>query len=406
MRPSWAARPPWGRQAIRRIVMTLGLVAALASVYIGAHRALSPAGGFGSSDFQWSPTRLFLHGIDPYQARLDGSPDIILTQSPNYLHLLYEILIPFGALPFRVAAVCWLVLSVVLAVGLAVFYARMASLGRTGTVLLVAMVLCSTPLRLGLGYGQHAVFLLVFATMAFAASTRSWAGAPLAVALTKYSFAPLALVLLVAGRLRQVVVAGTVLLSAAAVFAAVTSTGFLATLVAPLTVSRAAVGAGAADLMTVAGLTPWLDGNELPVTALAVAGSLLLAVVARRQIRSGDWVFVLGIASVISLLCFKHLVHDLVFLLPVVVLALRLRGRRAACAWALLAYHWFVVGILSQLGTPMDTPAVIVASFVAMAALFLVLLGDPAVLRPVQGGDRADGGDAEPEHHAAQLLGR
>ena len=369
-------------QVLRTVALLVAVLAAVGSVAIGARRALSPGGGFGSGDFQWSPTRLFLEGVDPYQARMDGSPEIILTQSPNYLHLLYELLVPFGAMPFRTASISWLVLSVVLAVGLAVFYARTASLGRTGTLLLVAMVLASTPLRLGLGFGQHAVFLLVFATIAFAAAARPWAGAPLAVALTKYSFAPLALVLLVAGRLRTVVVAGVVLFAAAAVFAVVTSTDLLEALLAPFEVSRTAVGDGAADLMTVAGLTPWLDGNDLFVTALAVGGSVLLAGLARRQIRSGDWVFVLGIASVISLLCFKHLVHDLVFLLPVVVLVLRLRGARAVWGWVLLTYHWFLVGVVSQLGTPVDHPAVIVASFVAMSALYAVLVGDPRALRP------------------------
>ena len=289
--------PATRRQVLRTAAVVVAVLAAVGSVAIGARRALSPEGGFGSSDFQWSPARLFLEGVDPYQARLDGSPEIILTQSPNYLHLLYELLVPFGA-AVPTASIVWLVLTVALAVGLAVFYARTASLGRTGTLLLVAMVLASTPMRLGLGYGQHAVFLLVFATVAFAAAARPWAGAPLAVALTKYSFAPLALVLLVAGRLRTVVMAGVVLFAGAVVFAVVTSTNLLEALLAPFEVSRTAVGDGAADVMTVAGLTPWLDGNDLFVTALAVGGSVLLACLARRQIRSGDWVFVLGIASV------------------------------------------------------------------------------------------------------------
>jgi hypothetical protein len=158
--------------------------------------------------------------------------------------------------------------------------------------------------------------------------------------------------------------------------------------------------------MTVAGLTPWLDGNELPVTVLAILGSAFLAAVARRQIRNGDWVFILGIGSLISLLCFKHLVHDLVFLLPVVVLVLRLRGLRAVCGWALVAYHWFVVGIISQLGTPMDTPAVIVVSFAAMAALFVVVVGDPLALRPAERPGLADRTVALRDAPVPELPGR
>jgi hypothetical protein len=364
---------------------------ALASVYVGGSRALSDALEFGSKDFQWSPTRLFLEGTDPYQASLDGSPDIILTQSPNYLHLLYEVLTPFGLLPFATAKAAWLVLTVALAVGLGIFYARTAGLGRAGTVLLVAALLASTPMRLGLSVGQHAVFLLACATIAFAASGRSWAGAPLAVAVTKYSFAPLGLVMLAAGRIRTAVVAGAVLLAAAAVFAAVTSTGFVAILLAPFRVAQNAVGSGAADLMTVLGLTPWLDGNEPLVSALAVLGAVALTALAVRQIRTGDWVFGLAVAAVISLLCFKHLAHDLVFLLPGVVVALRMRGVRALLAWAALGWHGFVVGVLSQLGTPYDTPAVVATSFVVMAALFVLLVTDPAALRRATGIRSAEG---------------
>ncbi|WP_164704319.1 glycosyltransferase family 87 protein [Blastococcus litoris] len=365
---------------------------AVASVAVSGRRALSDAREFGSKDFQWSPTRLFLDGVDPYQARLDGSDDIILTQSPNYLHLLYEVLSPVGLLPFTTARAVWLVLSVALAIALGVFYARTAHLGRAGTVILVGALLASTPVRLGLSVGQHGVFLLACATVAFAFAARPWAGIPLAVALTKYSFAPLGLVLLVAGRIRTIVVAGAVLAGGALLFAVVTSTGLVDAVLGPFRVAGNAVGSGAADLMTVLGLTPWFDGNEPVVSALAVVGAVALAVIARRQIRSGDWVFQLGIASVVSLICFKHLAHDLVFLLPVVVLALRMTGARAAVAWAGLAWHGFVVGVLSQLGTPYDTPAVVVASFLVLAAMFAVLATDPDAERSRDARGLADAG--------------
>ena len=45
----------------------------------------------GSQDFQWSPTVLLTQGKNPYAWYLSGNADgrIILSQQPNYLHLLY-----------------------------------------------------------------------------------------------------------------------------------------------------------------------------------------------------------------------------------------------------------------------------------------------------------------------------
>jgi hypothetical protein len=179
-----------------------------------------------------------------------------------------------------------------------------------------------------------------------------------------------------------VVVAAGITLAAAVVFAGVTSTDLLSILTGPLELSRHAVGAGAADLMTLLTLTPWFDGDEPLLTAIGVGAAVVLTAVVARHIRSGDWVFGLGVGAVVSLLCLKHLSHDLVFLLPVVVLVLRTRGRRAAAMWAVLAWHGFGVGILSQLGTPIDTPAVLVVSFLSLAALFVLLVTDRAVLAP------------------------
>ena len=365
------------RPASRRIVVAGALLAAAGSVYIGAVRATTPGAGFGSGDFQWSPTRLLLHGIDPYAARMAGSEDIILTQSPNYLHLLYWVLTPFGALPFVAALWSWMVLNVLLSVGLGLWYGRMAHLGRAGSLLITAALLCSTPFRLGLSNGQHAVVVLACATVAFAAAQRPWAGPVLALALTKYSFAPFGLVLLVKGRLRALLVAALTLLLAAGGMSLVTGTALGTVLMEPFRLSRAVVGDGAADVMTVLSLTPWFSSTSPALTVIGVLTAAASTVCLARVLRDGDWVFGLGVAAMISLVSFKHLTHDFVLLLPVVVLLLRMRGPRAWLGWAALGYHWLLLGVLAQFGTAIDTPAVIVVSFFVLVALLVLVASTP-----------------------------
>ena len=346
-------------------------------MYVGAVRATTPGSGFGSSDFQWSPTRLLLQGIDPYAARLAGSDGIILTQSPNYLHLLYWLLTPFGALSFSAALWSWMVLNVLLAVGLGLWYGRMAHTGRAGSLLITAALLCSTPFRLGLSNGQHAVLVLACATVAFAAAQRPWAGTALAVALTKYSFAPLGLVLLVKGRLRALFAAGLTLLLAAGGMSLMTGTALGTVLMEPFELSRAVVGDGAADVMTVLSLTPWFSGTSPALTVIGVLTAGTFTVCLARALRDGDWVFGLGVAAMISLVSFKHLTHDFVLLLPVVVLLLRMSGLRSWLGWGALGYHWLLLGVLAQFGTAIDTPAVIVVSFVVLIALLVLVASTP-----------------------------
>ena len=370
-----------GSRTTRLVLVGVACIAAVGSVYIGAVRATTPGADFGSGDFQWSPTRLLLEGGDPYAARLSGSDRIILTQSPNYLHLLYWVLAPFGAMPFSTALWSWMVLNVLAATALGLWYGRLAGCGRTGSVLFAAALLCSTPFRLGLSYGQHAVLVLACATVAFAAARRSWAGVALAVALTKYSFAPLGLVMLVRGRLRTVVMAGGALLLAAVAFSIVTGTDLGTALREPFQLSRASVGNGTADVMTVASFTPWLSANSPVLTVLALVTATGATACAVRVLREGDWVFGLGVSAMISLVSFKHLTHDFVLLLPVLVLLLRLRGPRAWLGWAGIAYHWYVLGVLSQLGAPLDTPAVTVVSFVVLSGLLVLVTTAPGARR-------------------------
>jgi hypothetical protein len=56
---------------------------------------------------QWSGASLLLREINPYEEWLSGNAnhEIILFQVPNYLHMLYFMLLPLGSLDFSASKV-------------------------------------------------------------------------------------------------------------------------------------------------------------------------------------------------------------------------------------------------------------------------------------------------------------
>ena len=309
---------------------------------------------------------LAVHGINPYAAALAGSPDIVLNQFPNYLPLLYVVMAPLGLLPFAAAKIVWMVVNLGLAGGSAVLSARWLRMSSTATVGLVAVMFIATPTRIAIGNGQQALLVLFMATLALQVVRTSLAGVLLAGVLIKYSFGPLALVEIVRGRWRAVVVAVAILGVGLIVLAAVTQTSPVVMAVQPLLVSRTVMGPGVADLMTIMDTLVGRPGSLLGY-AVAPVGCVLMLALTYRAIRRGDGLMALACGSLISLLCFKHLNYDLVFLLPVLGVAWRSRGWPRAVVFGVVGYFWFVARIADAAGLVLDGPRFVLLSFALLA---------------------------------------
>lgn len=71
-----------------------------------------------SQDFQWSGGRVLLQHIDPWMEYLRGDPAhrFILSQVPNYLPVLYVLLVPVGLLSLSYAKGLWVFCNLTFAV--------------------------------------------------------------------------------------------------------------------------------------------------------------------------------------------------------------------------------------------------------------------------------------------------
>ncbi len=153
------ARPWYANRTVLLIVALVLTICATTFVGIGARNALLPS---GSHDLQWTPSRDLVAGVNPYhnflQWKNDGNeltPPHFLNQSPSYPASVYVLLSPVALLDWPLAKLTWLVFN------LGLIALIIAGLQRTFPIqspivlfTVVAIFLCSTPLRASLGAGQ------------------------------------------------------------------------------------------------------------------------------------------------------------------------------------------------------------------------------------------------------------
>ena len=322
-----------------------------------------------SQDFQWSPTVLLSEGRDPYAWYLAGNADgrIILSQEPNYLHLLYVLLLPFAKLSWPAAKAAWALCNIAMGVVSALWLAREAGLRGAMFIGAVLTIFAASPFAHALGNGQQSLLCLFALTLAWRARHRALGGAAFAVAATKYSFAPpLALWLLLERRSAALVGAAGGGAAGLAIFAALCGGDPLAIAFEPFKVSAVATRVGLADVMSLSralGLGPIaVTGAGLLTVGLGVA----LLFRARRRL---DDLTLFALLCQLSLFSLFHHLYDYVLLAPLFVRALTYPPLLRAITLGYVGYFWFVVHLIDALPA-IKAPMAIGAMTLASAAMF------------------------------------
>ena len=360
-----------------RLLWAAGWAAAATSVLAGLANSVRR-----SQDFQWSPTRLLLHHIDPWREALAGNPSggLILSQGPNYAHFLYLLLAPLGDLSFPVARVVWAICNLIFA-GLTLWLMRgMFQQTKTEWGVTCIAFLCGTSFRNALGNGQQALLVLVLVALAYSAR-RTWPKCLwFGLSYCKYSFSPPYFFDLLFSR-RIGFVLATFIPAVVGVLWAHWMLGgpWLHLIVAPLMVGTG-IHPSNSDWMAV--VDTYFIGRHggnvvyllleygVPVCAAAgVAGFM------RFRSGLGGTALVQAITAVYgvaALALFRHLGYDFVFLVFAFALALKYR-RQFAARWVLvcIAYFWFVqrAGALFHLGLDMGF---LVFNFLLLCSMLLL----------------------------------
>ncbi len=324
----------------RFLLLALAVLAAL-SIAKGFQNALG-----SSQDFQWSPTRLLMAGENPYQVSLDGNKNgaLILTQGPNYLHLLYILFIPLALLDWNTVKPVWALVNVVLGFSCVYFIAHSGSKitgGRLWAVLFI--FLCSTPFRNTISNGQQALLILLFSYLGWSMRPMLSAAPFFGASYVKYSFAPpIMLWLLLEKNVRLILLSFLFLAIGWLLFSAIVGINPIETAFQPLQVSAKEVGIGTADIMSIGKVLEW-DKHVFRgigyVAGLVLAAALTLYLrFFCRRLESED---IFAALALISLMSFFHLAYDFVFLLPLFCRSFSLAFWRRLVVYAGIGYFWF-----------------------------------------------------------------
>lgn len=151
LRRVWLERP--------RIVLGLLLSGALLSATVGSWN-----GVHRSQDFQYSGELVLLRHIDPWKDFLAGDPqhDFAMTQIPNYLPLLYVMLVPYALLPLGGARTAWVLTNLLFAILSGRWVARFYGIRGDGVWAVICLMMLATATRNTIGNGQQSLLVLFF----------------------------------------------------------------------------------------------------------------------------------------------------------------------------------------------------------------------------------------------------
>jgi hypothetical protein len=345
----------------RWLLIPLVLCAAI-STAVGIRNALHQ-----SQDFQWSGERVLLQHNDPWAEYLAGDPNhqFIATEIPNYLPILYVLIVPLGLLPLVYAKLLWALANTVFAGASAVAAGRAFGLERWRTVALVCLMMMATPTRISIGNGQQGLLVLMVWTLTLLSTRLTQRGALLSgIAYFKYSFAPsMALFLLFRRGVRSFalslvpVIAGTGL-----VWLWITGgrrpLELVRLLVEPLAVAHEGFrpDAGDPNLMNI--LDHSLHGRPEGLVngveiAVALAVCLVISYFAFRRNPFADISWQMSLMAVMSYSLFKHHTYDaVVLLLPLAYALSRWQERSARVLLGLIGYLFFFERVLQAAHMP------------------------------------------------------
>jgi hypothetical protein len=217
------------------------------------------------------------------------------------------------------------------------------------------LLMASTPFRVTLHIGQHGLFVLMMLCLAFFPGNLVFKGLALGLSYSKYSFAPVIVLMLLVKRRMGLILISIVPPLVGLLVAWGTLGGSLSTLaLEPFAVAKMAMGPGHADIMT---FTEALL-RKLPIapdlifsipSALGLLAAAVGAIWIGRNTRMDDKLQ-FAVALILTLSCLKHVMYDFVVLVvPVAAAVMAPRSKARAIVLLSAFFFWFLTPVISHI---------------------------------------------------------
>jgi len=315
--------------------------------------ALIIANTYGSMDFPYSPTLLFVDKINPYEYFLYSNTQnrFIGVQYPVYAHATFILFSPFSYLEWDLAKLTWSIINLFLAFLSSYFFLKYAGLNKTVSFFLICIFCISTPFRNCIGNGQLS-FLVLLCHTAFFLRNDLLKSFFMGVSFIKYSFTPIiAFTLFLKGGLKQLLISVTFCFIGWLFFSVYLNQKIFDTLFQPILVGLNGFDAGLArgDLYTLF--------NKI-FNLLGIKDSFIIIIIifcvtfifSKYISKLTDPLQIVGLMLIISLFTFGHLIYDYVVLFPALIYSIKhLNFLRAKISVLIVLYFWFGIRIIERI---------------------------------------------------------
>lgn len=294
-------------------------------------------------DFKWSGSNLFLNHKDIYQIYLSGNYKklILKTQFPNYSIGEIYFHLPFGLFTFDVAKIIWFIFINILIIHIYLILIN-ADLILKDQKLIIFLVMIlfifSKPLNMLLSNGNFSIICLWGFIFYFLSKKNNYF-ISLFISSIKYSFAPIIFFYsFLKKRFLSIILVFLLTLLLLFHYSVLFDVNIFKLSYFPILIVSKTTASGLLDLQTLMGNYP--SNMFFRYFILILISFIIFYYIF--TITKRDNLFDLSIVSVLTLLFYKHVYYDLVFLLPVLIYAFRLQKNYKLIIFLIIFYFWFI----------------------------------------------------------------
>tara|TARA_A100001234_G_scaffold57842_1_gene49728 strand:+ start:53 stop:1213 length:1161 start_codon:yes stop_codon:yes gene_type:complete len=315
--------------------------------------ALKIANTYGTMDFPYSPTLLFMDKINPYEYFLfsKDTSRFIAAQYPVYAHATYILFSPFSYLEWNFAKATWSIINLFLGFLISYIFIKKAQINKIISLFIICIFCTSTPFRNCIGNGQLS-FLILLCYSAYFLRNDNLKSFLMGISYIKYSFMPIvAFILFLKGGIKQLFISGIFCLIGWLIFSAYLNQNVLDTLFQPVLVALNGFDTTLArgDLYTLFNII--FKILEIENSYFIIFIIFFVTFIFSKHIsKLSDSLLTINLMLIVSLFTFGHLIYDYVVLFPALVYSVKyLNFFRAKISILIILYFWFGIRIIEKI---------------------------------------------------------
>ena len=298
---------------------------------------------YSFQDLKYSGSKLFLNDENIYKIYFDDPSDqrILGSQYPNYSITSVYFHLPLGFFSFDLANIIWRVFSIILLSHIYIIISNYElNIKNKDFILFGSMIflIFSKPFHVLINTGNFSI-VCFWAYIFYFFGKKNNIFISLLVSSIKYSFAPILFFYAIYKKnFLKILLVCFVTILFLIHFSYKFDYDFIKLMVAQLQIGASSTASGFLDFQTLLGNHP---KNIFLRHGLILIASLSLFYIILKYTQRNE-LFDLSIVSILTILFYKHLYYDIIFLLPVLIYSFKVEIKQRCVLNTIIFYYWFI----------------------------------------------------------------